>query len=177
MAGTGGRTKPRGKKEEIKTRNRTDFIREVSSYYKTQKKKWGAKGVSLEFSTRKRSGIAGGYKGEGKNKGRIMISIPNSKGWSDYYKSQGRPTNPVIEGKRIVRHELAHHRQRLKEDVGKSTDKNIHGPQWKRQVSQIGGKDRPSPKPKSKTSRTRQERKDALKRRRKSKGLGSGGNV
>ena len=176
MAGGGRRlNKPRGKKEEIKTRNRTDFIREVSSYYKTQKKKWGAKNVSLNFSTRKRSGIAGGYRGKGGNKGEIRISIPNSKAWSNYYKAQGRPTNPVIEGKRIVRHELAHHRQRLKEDVGKSTDKNVHGSQFKRQVSQIGGKDRPPPK--RKTSRTRQELKNILKKRRKSKKLGGGGNA
>jgi len=159
MAGIGSRrAKPKGDKEKELENTRSKFLKDISDYYSKQKKKWGMKGVSLSFTNRKGTGQAAGYRGTGKRTGKIQINIPESKNWSDFFKSEGRVTSALAEGKKLVRHEMAHHRQRLKEDVGRANPKDSHGSEWKKQEHQIGGKSAskaPPKRPKKKSKPTR----------------------
>ena len=140
MASTGGTTKKPVNKDGT---TRAEFIKEIQEFYNKQKKKWAMKDVSLNFHTSTKDKWAGAYWGSGKkseNKGNIGISLPATRKWSEGHMSEGRITSMIAEGKKIIRHEMAHHRQRLKEDVGRGDPEGAHGPKHKTQIAQMGGR-------------------------------------
>ena len=180
MATTKRRDKVRGKQEEIKTNQRTQLMKDAQEYWKTLQKKWGAKDVALRFSMGNRN--AGEYFAkDGKKGAAVNLFIPGVKSWT-----QARGTTTLGEAKRIMRHEMAHHRQSIKEFSGKegvgrnpdahSEDQETrwHGPNFKKQNKQIGGgRDLrlpatkklgpPKPRPKAKASRKNRARKPPIR--------------
>ena len=143
MAGAGGRRNTsKGKKDKTDTQMRTQLMKDARKYWRTLQKKWGAKNVGLNFEM-KEKGRAAHYS-EGRNKGgkgaSVTLFLPKLKG---YGKATNVPT--LTATKRILDHELAHHRQRLKENVdrnpdtkNKTQDDKWHGKAHQKQSRQIG---------------------------------------
>ena len=141
-SGPRNNTSPKGKKEETATYMRAQLMKQARAYWKTLQKKWGAKNVGLNFEM-KEKGRAAHYS-EGRNKGgkgaSVTLFLPKLKG---YGKATNAPT--LTATKRILDHELAHHRQRLKENVdrnpdtkNKTQDDKWHGKAHQKQSQQIG---------------------------------------
>ena len=136
MAGAGGRRNTsKGKKDKTDTQMRTQLMKDARKYWRTLQKKWGAKNVGLNFEM-KEKGRAAHYS-EGRNKGgkgaSVTLFLPKLK---NYGKATGVPT--LTATKRILDHELAHHRQRLKENVDRNPDtKNkTQDDKWHRKAHQ-----------------------------------------
>lgn len=143
MAGAGNTAKGQAEKEADK--KRAKLIKDAQAYWKKLQKQWGAKDVALQVvSTRE---VGGQYWQEWEGKGpRVKISIPTGNTWANAVNKQGGDTTPLKELQFIMRHEMSHHRQFLKEKVGRNPDVKLntqnekwHGPAFTKQHKQIGG--------------------------------------
>ena len=146
MAGAGGRRlEAKGQAEKEAAKKRAKLIKDANTYWKKLQKQWGAKNVGLQIvSTRE---IGGQYwqPWEGKD-AKVKISIPTGNTWANAVNKRGGNTTPLKELQFIMRHEMSHHRQFLKEKVGRNPDKKLntqnekwHGPAFQKQHKQIGG--------------------------------------
>ncbi len=135
----------KGQVDKEITKKRTKLMQESQKYWRVLQKKWGAKDVGLRFGSGNRN--AGEYHQEWNNKGAyVELFFPGVSGWSNV-----RGTTTLTSAKRIMRHEMAHHRQQVKSEAGKegvgmnpdvhlpTQNERWHGPAFQKQEKQIGG--------------------------------------